>query len=1207
LTDFTPAQKNAIDARNCNIIVSAAAGSGKTAVIIERLKRMLSDSKNKLPVDKIVVVTFTNDAAAQMKQRLNTAFEELLAENPDDEWVAKQQAALADAKISTVHSFCFALLRENSDKMEFTPDFRVIDENELAVIEEKAVEETIREYCENNHDELKTLDDFFYNKSNALSEIIVQLYHSLLNIPHWKRWLDDYIVKLGNMATENNGEIVRKYLKCLNKELSADLMECALAKSYLESEYPSSKMCDIISQEYACISDAVKSLVHPDLSFDEKTRLLQDISFAKANYSDIKKEYGAEIAEEVKQRVSKFRDKYKDHIKSVVSTKLLTLGDIWEDIRIHHTVLGTIRNILLRTDELITEKKLGLNALSFSDAEHMTISLLTKENSEGKYVPSKLCRELSEYYEQIIIDEYQDTNDVQEVIFRLLSCNGKKLFVVGDIKQSIYGFRGANPGIFRHRFLLSEDYTENSDGDARINLNRNFRSSNDVVKFVNLVFGQIMNPPNSSLNYGDEDKLVYSAEYSDDIDRTTEILICESLDNSDAENYPDSSSDNEEYTEKNGPENSIEDIVNESAVVATRIKDLINAKTPVKTKDGTRPCRPSDFCILMRGNKSAALFADELAKYGIKAAADDVKGYLKSREISVLINFLRIIDNPLRDVPLASVLMSPLFTLTKDDMLKIRSFHAKGALYRAVSEALKHGCDESWYHKLCRFSESYERLRIAAAGNSIERLINTIYDSTDFLAIVRVYTDGAKKRGNLRLLLSYAKNYESSSNGGLSGFLRHIDNVLKSGKDFVQASVVSGSDDAVSIKTIHKSKGLEYPFVFVCMLDTEFNKSDTQKRIILNRSFEGIALKIQKRSELKYYDSVLGYIAKNAVLDELVNEEMRLLYVALTRAKERLFVTLSINNKTLRKLQNISEFISLQTENGSEGTLFPPITAMIDWMFITLLNHPDSTYLRSLAGTHYCDNSIDFRLEYSVNNVDSAETVQEKRVYAKPDPKTVEEIKRNIDFCYDKQLSETEAKLTVTEITHDANAEITMSHPKFTYSDGTLTGAEKGTATHLFMQYCDLALAEKDVCAERDRLRDNGILGVKESGAVEIEKLEKFFLSELYARMKSAEKIQRERKFLIRIDDLGLEGALGEKYRGTDGMLQGVADCIFFEDGEIVLIDYKTDRNTSEKKLTDAYGEQLRLYKSALEKIYGMKVRETVIYSFDLGKEIVIK
>ncbi len=1203
MNSFTPDQNNTIDARNCNMIVSAAAGSGKTAVIIERLTRMLTDEENKLPVDRIVVVTFTNDAAAQMKQRLNAAFEKLLAENPDNDWISSQQAALSDAKISTVHAFCFNLLRENSDKLEFPADFRIIDETEMAVIENRAIGQVITEYCETAPQALRCIDDFFFSKDTSLNDIIIGFYHSLLNIPRWEEWLSEYVGNLNPDAITADSDFVKKYISCLTEDILSASMNLRAAIDYVAETCPDCKMASILSEEYEMASTAISKLRSDDYSFDEKFAVITSIpsNMKRADHKDLMELIAdPEEIENLKDTIKGYRDAFKSCIKKdIIETKLLTLDEIKEDIAIHRNILMILKDVVIRLDEVIHRKKLDLNGLSFSDAEHLTIALLSERDDNGKYVQNSLCRELSEHYRQIVIDEYQDTNNVQEEIFRLLSYDGKKLFVVGDIKQSIYGFRGANPDIFRERFNTSEKYDNLSVDDAYVKLSKNFRSSEAVVEFTNHIFRTIMNGREIPTPYTTDDELVFGAEHYRGESRITEVLVCEDLE------------DNEEKTpvitdESDSENDDSGDIINEASIVASRIKQLLDAKTKVKERDGERICTPGDFCIILRKKSHVTLFADELAKHGIKAVASEVNGYLKSREISVLINFLKIIDNPLRDIPLASVLMSPLFTLTKEDMLKIRSFK-KGELYRDVTEALRHECDEPWYIKLKKFSESYNRLRVAAAGCSVEQLINTIYDSTDFLAIVRVYADGAKKRANLRLLLSYAKSYEESKNGGLSGFLRHLDNISESGKDLAQASVVSGSEDAVSIKTIHKSKGLEYPFVFVCMLGTEFVKKDLRKRIIVDRSEEGIALKIQKKNELKLYDSVMGYMAKKSVLSDLVNEEMRLLYVALTRAKQKLFITLSINNKSVKKLKKIAAYISATNDSDPENIPAPKINSMSEWIFSGILKHPDSEYLRNTIDFPLRDSSSEFSLEYTVNTVEKFTDKNENRKYAKPDKAIIDEIKKNISFRYDDRLSKTASKLTVTEISHSSADEITLTKPKFTYSDGKLTGAEMGTATHLFMQYCDFALAEKDIITERDRLRDNGILGLKESSAIEVGKLEAFFSSELYKRMKKATATERERKFLIRIDDLSVDGELADAYRGTDGMLQGVADCIFFEEDEMVLVDYKTDRHVDEKKLSDTYGDQLRLYKAALEKIYGRKVKETVIYSFWLGKEIIIK
>ncbi|MGN1102193.1 MAG: 3'-5' exonuclease, partial [Huintestinicola sp.] len=623
--------------------------------------------------------------------------------------------------------------------------------------------------------------------------------------------------------------------------------------------------------------------------------------------------------------------------------------DINADYKINGEIITGLAQIITELNKEIARLKTEKNGLGFSDAEQLAVKLLSVRTEKG-IEPSQLAKELSEYYKVIMIDEFQDANDTQNLIFRLLShngtaeSNGDNLFEVGDVKQSIYRFRLANPKIFTDALTAAEPYSKDYTGkNAYVLLNKNFRSSSDVVEFVNDTFSCLMSKRNGGTDYTSAEQLELGAEYPE-ADRGTEFIFAKELEADAEQSSTPVDSDNEEDS---SDELTLAEINAEAYAAAEKIKSMLG-KVTVTEKGVQRPCECRDFCILLRDRARGQLYADALAAQGIKAYCEETAGYLGSREISVLINLLTIIDNPMKDIPLVSVLMSPMFMLTADEAAELRiiSKDPYDRIYKSVTAVLdeENPAPFSAREKLERFMKIYKKLRICAASQSLERLIRTIYDSTDFLASVQAYADGEQKKANLRLLLEYAKSYEQNSEGGLSGFLRYLNDISEKGGDFVRASVVSPAANIVSIKTIHKSKGLEYPFVFLCGSTKLFNLTDTYASMQVNLDY-GAGFRIQKRETLQSYSSFPQYVIGSINRSETVSEEMRLLYVALTRAKEKLFITIPKDEKTDNRIAAICT--NLVTYGGITEDMTAEARSMQDWLLQVLLTHPEGEKLQS--------------------------------------------------------------------------------------------------------------------------------------------------------------------------------------------------------------------------------------------------------------------
>ncbi|MDE6595774.1 MAG: UvrD-helicase domain-containing protein, partial [Oscillospiraceae bacterium] len=653
---WTKEQLEAITARDTGVIVSAAAGSGKTSVLVERLLGILSDTENKIPADRIVVVTFTNDAAAQMKQRLSAALSEAIEKDPDNLWLCRQQALLQTAKISTIHSFCFDLIRENIRSLDVSAGFRILDDTEEKLLIRKAAENTFEKLYGENPDKINDLADFFsgsVRSDSELEEAMLKIYDFLMSIPFYEDWLQAQINYYSAGFKQKSDPLAKAYCEITKKAYDKILNRAEYAQNIFEQSF--GKSSTAIADDIDGISEIRTGLKSGGIF--EAAELHGSFSFSRIDLPRKSKDVPVdEFAEQQKEKIKKIRDDYKKDFEKI-GKNIFTAEEISADYKKHSEILSGISEVITIFSEELKKLKTAKNALGFSDAEQLAIKLLAEKNSSGEIVRTRLAKELSEYYSMIMIDEFQDANNNQDLIFKLLSKGGtadkggKNLFVVGDVKQSIYRFRLANPQLFLDALKKSEPYTgeDYSGSFASILLNRNFRSSSDVIGFVNYIFGLLMSKENGEIDYTAEEALVQGMEYPEG-DRTTEIII-----------VPDDDENTKDEDEEDVSQNC------EAKAAAAKIKSMLGVKN-VFDNGGLRPCEPRDFCILLRKNSSAELYVRELEKAGIKAYAEEPAGYLKSREISVLTALLAVVDNPMQDIKLATVLMSPMFMLNAEDM-----------------------------------------------------------------------------------------------------------------------------------------------------------------------------------------------------------------------------------------------------------------------------------------------------------------------------------------------------------------------------------------------------------------------------------------------------------------------------------------------------------------------------------------------------------
>ena len=1202
---WTEEQKNAIDARGTSLIVSAAAGSGKTAVLTERLVQLIADKELGVRADRIVVVTFTNDAAAELKKRLENKIRALISEHPKDRHLLKQQILLQNAKISTINSFCFDLIRDNIGENGITSSFSVLDDTDNKVLKAKALEELINYFSENEYNKISFLFDRFCIKDEKrLLEVIERTDSFLSSVALRDKWLEkavkmytvefkesDYYKKL----VENLRIQIENALKAADENIGLisrifpDMSVAAAEKSFAQAEEERNLVlglwnilnCDRLPTEEEAL------LVYPDL-----------VRVGKTEHNKLLRE---------------IYKKKRDYIKKMIAKVANSIKAIESDYYECGEVTRVLVDMLKKYNEILWEKKCEKNALSFDDGERLALEMLISMNENGYIMQSEIAKRIADYYDIIMIDEYQDSNNKQDLIFKLISKNykassngeplyGDNVFLVGDVKQSIYRFRLANPKNFIKTLKSSDRYSsEINSKNMFIMLNKNFRSSYQVIDFVNYLFSQIMSEKCGDIEYTQDEMLNFGAkQYSD----------CQS-----ADCLTHFAFINDDIEESDDDEEKLKKINNEVIYTTLKISEMLKGGAEVVEKDGKkRPCSPSDFCVLVRNNSYINTYVDELNRIGIPAKGNEETGYLRSREIAVLIDLLRIISNPLQDISMAAVMTSPMYMFSVMDIAVIKSFDRQRALFpiiRGLADGEYPECTDMFLRERCvDFLDSIDNFRLDSVTMTIGELIGEIYDSTDFISVMQLYNDGEKKRANLRALILYAENYESMAaydgSGGLNGFLRHIDRVMENG-DYAQGKVSASSGEFVTVQTLHRSKGLEYPFVFIAETSVKF--------------------KFDSKSVMCNTDGRIGYVLYDPVIyrkyktfqqtmlsaeeeKDTRSEEMRLLYVGLTRAQQKLFINMKCGEKALKRAESLIE--SCVLHNGDIDEAVSEAKSFSDWLWLGIIRDPlfakiaeqleINTDEMSFARKS-CSKLWDYEIISELKREKAEETDEDYEEI--PDENLVLRLKDIISYNYDKTLSEMPAKLSVTEITKKLNNsdevfDFKLKRPRFMSAVNKLTGSERGTAIHTFFQYCNFDKEVSDVDFEIDEVKKKGFISAVEAEAINRDNALAFFKSDLYRRIRNSLHYVREKKFMVAVRELDIEEDIIGMLSNSDGMIRGIIDLMFEEVDGIVILDYKTDKGISLQKMKERYSTQLKLYKSAVELTTGKKVKEAILYSFEL-------
>ena len=1167
---WTPEQRQSIDARGGSLLISAAAGSGKTAVLVERIVQIITDPVHKVDVDRLLVVTFTRAAAAEMRQRLSSALSKKMAEEPDNLHYQRQQMLLPRAYISTVDGFCARLLQEYGGQAGLPVGFRVAEEGQAALLAAQALEEVLEENYRRRDPAFMALAAQLNSGRNdmALRSAVEGAYTFMQAQPFPDKWLQEQIDAYGAVTPLEKTAWMKPILQELDilLEYAADLARRAYELSVAGDVVAYQ---DTLLNEYQRIS-RLREFV-PAATYDAMQDAVTGFAFSALPAMRTKDAAVAEAKDEAKALREKVKKTVGKCAELFCGTEAECRADLAQMAPLADALGALVRQYTHRYITLKRQEKL----LDYNDLEHEALRLLLDAETGA---PTPLAAELSQRFAHIMVDEYQDTNAAQDALFGAISRNGDNLFFVGDVKQSIYGFRQAMPYLFTGRRDAYATYDEEKTVyPATITLKNNFRSRRDVTDTVNFLFRQLMGRRLGGVDYNGDEELTCSATYPE-ADCATEWML----------------------VDKNAAaEAGISDIQAEARQIALRIREMMGEMT-VSDGGNTRPLEYRDVCILLRGRTHIGEYVKELGRMGIPAAADKGDGFLAAPEVQTALSLLRVIDNPLREIELTAVMLSPLFGFTADDLAVLRvAFERYLPLYVAVEKMAKEGADADLSARCALLLNRLRRLRVLAVSLPADRLLEAVYRETDIEAVFAARNGGLRRVANLHQLDRIARGFEQGSFRGLSAFVRYMDRLQEQGKD------MSGGDtlcqDGVRLMTVHASKGLEFPVVFLARLGGQGSNEDSRRKLLFHHKV-GIGMKLTDDAEGEKHIPLPHRAVQCARRLDDRAEELRVWYVALTRAKEKLIAVYSVREprEAIRKAE-----MNLPTE----GALLPAVVWQAvspgEMLLTAALRHPGFIPYRS-GSVNTLPAETDWRVTVCDKVAPLSAEVPEDAI--ETDAALTATLRQRMDYAYPyTPLQEVPAMLAASQLSHQklSRQHIASGRPAFLDKEG-MTAAQKGTALHTFMQYADFDAAAKDPMAEAKRLQKDGFLTPQQAEVLAEDKLRRFFDSALYRRMAEAKQIWREYHYILNVS-AGDLADLPETMATESVVVQGIADCVFREGDNLILVDYKTDGVKTAEELVDRYRSQMLFYKQALETIFRLPVTEMLLYSFALGTTVEVK
>ena len=1323
---WTEEQQKVIDTHGVDVLVSAAAGSGKTAVLVARILEMVTSPVHPVDIDRLLVVTFTNAAAAEMRQRIRDALEVRAEQEADNEHLQRQLVLIHNAKITTIHSFCLQVLRSHFHLIGLDPGFRVADEAEMQLLRQDVLKEVLDEAYETeaeNQEFHEFLEQFSPGKDDRpVMEAVLALYHFSMGQPWPLEWLQEcremYVGGGAALAKTDSAE--QKKEEPDNGSRLEEDSEKEGEEQNNQTERVCGKTCDglhdplwlraavddtkhVLEEAGNLLQRAYDTAMEPfgpaaygsalldDLEQIERVARAQDYHGLAAAfrgmhpYKRLSTKKDPDVLEEKKQLVKDLREAAKTALAGV---RTRYFYDTTEVIRDEFERSGlSVRWLTYLTEAFskrLAQRKAEKNMLDFSDLEHLALQILV-ERKDGENHPSAAAREYAGQFEEIMIDEYQDSNLVQELILGSVSgggCGAHNLFMVGDVKQSIYRFRLARPELFLEKYHAYPQL----ETAQRIDLHKNFRSRYEVLNSVNYIFRQIMTENPGGIVYDEDAALYAGAKFPERVDLCAEkdawvqdggkpeSDALQSMKKEEAngallkaEEIKETSSRESVYTTELWltESDTARRRETEARMVGARIEAMVG-KEQIWDKDltpegwtegmergGYRPVQYKDIVILLRTVSGwADTFGSVLTEMGIPNFTGSQSGYFSAAEVRTVLSYLQVLDNPRQDIPLAAVLHSAIGGLDEEELAWIRRDSEEGSFYECCRSYLESGADKAIKEKLAHFFDMLERFRTRAEYTPVHLLLWEILDETGYGAYAQALPAGSQRKANLDMLVEKAIAYEATSYRGLYHFVRYIENLKKYEVDYGEANIGSESDNTVRIMSIHKSKGLEFPVVFVCGMAKQFNETDSRAKAVMHPSL-GIGCDCVDTRLRTRQASLLKKIIQKTTSMENLGEEMRVLYVAMTRAKEKLILTGCVGN-----MEEQAAKWSQTAATPGETLPYSSLTgasSYLDWVMPALMRHPDARMLALSLHIPYeeFDQSVwkkGMEKEKPVDKTDAFSTHYEFYAMAKelfeaeefrqadkeqaslaallnPDLSVCadEEAREYLahvfseDFAYQYERGQKIAgKLSVSELKKrsqepeetDAKQLYAPEEeeiiPGFYRTDVQVKGAARGTLYHTFMENLDFSKKE-ELQMQLEELVNCGKMSRDEASAVRLSDIRRFLKTKTGKGMEQAAragKLHREQPFVLGVPAETIQ----KEWSGDETVLvQGIIDAWFEdEDGAVILVDYKTDHIADREKLAERYRGQLSYYAQALEQLTGRTVKTQVIYSFFLGKEIVL-
>ncbi len=1176
-TNFTENQQKAIDEKGCNILVAAAAGSGKTTVLVERIIQKIV--KENIDIDRLLVVTFTNAAASEMRERILEALYKKIDENPENSRLEKQVLLLNKASICTIDSFCLDVIRNNFYEINISPNFRIADNIELEILKQETLDEVFEELYNEKQEFFEELVQVYtgYHGDEPLRDTVLKIFDFIQSNPFPEEWLEEKTEEFnvkdkldvdfketvwGDILIENSKE---ELIECIN---SLKVIKQKLDK-YVELE----KYSQVIDGDIDSLSSVLNSMKSWDLAFDA----ICNFKF-KTWPSD--KKINMQVKDEAKLARDVVKDKYKKMVdKTFLYDSKEAMSDIFE---MYNIIFGLKKLVFLFMDRYL-KKKQDKNIMDFSDIEHLALKILLKKDENGIYQKTDVAKIYEEKFKEIAIDEYQDSNLVQEYLLNSIS-NGKNIFMVGDVKQSIYKFRQARPELFLEKY---ENYKDiNDESGEKIKLFQNFRSRKEVLNFCNLVFNNIMTKKLGDIDYTEEEYLNPSAHFE-------ESSLLESQSQKTVLNIIDLKEDEENEDEE---ERKLEKVEIEAKFVAKKIKELVNSNFKVFDKKvGYRDITYKDIVILLRTTAGAAsVFERELENLEIPVFSDSSSDYLNSIEIQTIISFLKVIDNPTEDIPLVTVLRSPIVGFDDNELAEIRLVDRNVSFYDSLKK-FSETCESDLKNRVVDFLNMIEELREAEEYLTLDEFIWEIYERTDYLNYVKLMPNGDIRQANLRMLFERAKEYENISFKGLFNFIRYLERIKSQDGDLSSSKIIGESENVVRIMSIHKSKGLEFPVVFLSRADKPFNLRDLNDVILLHSTL-GIGPKYINYERKIEFDTAAKTAIALKVRNEAISEEMRILYVALTRAKEKLIIT-GVSKDFEKEIEDKKDLLTVYEKEGDSlnHLLIKKYTNYLDWLEFVILNNENIEDVLEIKKIKKSDISFEEDSKKDIRHLD----IEKQRDFS--------EITKLLDWEYEgdklttipSKLSVSQIKSLKTEVKDTYDEEIKPNFMK----NKKISKAEIGTLIHLCLQSLDLrnTYTLDDIEKFLQKMQFENKITEEERKVIDLKHIYNFINSGLAERVRNSKFFEKEKPFYINISTDEVYGVNSDETI----LVQGIIDLYFIDENDnVILVDYKTDYVKDEQILIDKYRIQLDLYKRALEDALGRIVDEVYIFSTFLGKEI---